>query len=293
MQKYVSTTAIAAVLLAAGATTVPAHAATSSLLVTTINRAGNKIHPKVTAHNMSNNHDYTVKPGKRRTLPSGRYAVLTEITTGDAGSTGSITLAGRMVTVKGATSLTLDARKAKPIKTTLDGHNTGNQTAGICVAQWTWDTVVGSQNPGHLFIMGGSDPALHFQYVAASLATGFEVPSAFVSGAAKGIPTKPSYSFKSSSLATLRLAVRKGKVASPDTWLTMVPQGTAGCNFKGSGIVSTDGYSFAAPTTLTLSLSAGNWDTWLSYPGGSIGTLTSGSRTYTAGKSYTLTMSRK
>jgi hypothetical protein len=292
MRHYILTAAAASALLAAVAgATIPVNAATNSLLVTAVNRAGTTVHPKVTAHNLSTNREYTVKPGTRRTLPSGHYAVLTTITTGDS-STGSITLAGRTVTVKGATKFTFDARKAHALKATLDGHDTSDQSAGICVAQKTSAIVSASASPGQLFVMGGSSSALHFQYVTTWSPTVSDVASAFVSGATKGVPASPSYSFKSASLATLKLTVQKGKVTDPNTWITMVPQGASGCNLHGSGVVSSDGYSFSAPKTLNLSLSASGWDTWLNYPGGT-GSVTSGSRTYAAGKSYTLTMTRK
>jgi hypothetical protein len=274
-------------LVAATSAAAPAEAAAYSLSVTTISRTGHAVSSTVVAHNMTSNQDYTLRSGHRRTLPRGRYAILSRITTISQG-TDWTTLAAHMTTVKDKTTLRLDARKAHTLKISLSGDSTSQQSAAVCVGPFPSTNISVSTAAGHLSLLPATSTALHFQYATSWTSAVGEPPFYFVGGAAKGVPANPAYTFWRSHLATLNLTVRKGTDPSPNTWLEMVPRSANGCNGSQSGVVSAGGYSFAAPTTLAAHVSAGTWDTWVDYRSQA----RSGNRTYVGGRTYSLTFNR-
>src|SRR5262249_11391985 len=144
-------------------TTAPAEAAANSLSVTTISRTGHVVSSTVIAHNMISNQDYTLLSGHRRTLPRGRYAILSKITTISQG-TDWTTLAAHVTTVKGPTTRRLDARRAHPLKFSLGGAPPPQQGAAVGVGHSPPPTISISPAAGLLPLLPATSTALHFQY---------------------------------------------------------------------------------------------------------------------------------
>jgi hypothetical protein len=98
---------------------LPASAATGKLLVTTLGRTGIARSSQIIAWNTGQQAQFQGNSGQAFAVPDGQYAVLAGID--DNGQ--AETLAEALVTVSGTgtTRVTLDARKGKLVKVTLDG----------------------------------------------------------------------------------------------------------------------------------------------------------------------------
>ncbi|MDT0487818.1 hypothetical protein [Streptomyces doebereineriae] len=102
------------------ASAVSAQAASGSLAVTTLGRHGAKVSTTVTVVAVPSGQTYRVTSGKRISLPAGRYLAMTDIWEHGTEGLGTDTIGARVVQVSGSTSVTLDARKGKAVKVSLD-----------------------------------------------------------------------------------------------------------------------------------------------------------------------------
>lgn len=192
---------------------VPAQAATGSLTVTTLGRGGGKVGETVTVIAVSSGETHTVASGKKLALSKGRYIAMTDIYESAKTGLGTDTIGAQVVSVSGNTSVTLDARKGKPVKVSLntpaDVTDPPEISAQVCAAKTDMPSAfsTGGWNiEGSLYAIPNSSKELQFGYLAHW--TGKDTYLA--SGNTTGIPAKPGGSFKLSSLAKVHFAVRGG-----------------------------------------------------------------------------------
>ncbi|MFD7880266.1 hypothetical protein ACFV5G_40425 [Streptomyces sp. NPDC059766] len=195
------------------ASAAPAQAASGSLAVTALGRHGSKVSTTVTVVAVPSGRRYTVRSGKRISLPTGRYVAMTDIYESAPDSLGTDTLGAQVVQVSGSTSVTLDARKGKAVRVSLDtpADVTGpaRLDAQVCAAVTDMPSaygVSGWNEAGHLYVIPNSSKLLKFGY----LANWSGNDSYVVAKNTTGIPTAPGGSFKRSNLATMRFSVRSG-----------------------------------------------------------------------------------
>jgi hypothetical protein len=272
---------VAPLIIAAQA--LPASAASGKLLVTTLGRTGVARLSQIIAWNTGQQAQFLGNSGKSFSVPDGQYAVLAGIEDGPAD-----TLAEALVTVSGTgtTRVTLDARKGKLVKVTLDGKPvTDFVDARICAGPIA--TVEGFQSGGALYVVPTSSHLFSSSYLAAT-------QGAVVSGkATPGIPASLGGAWTSSQLAKVTLVVRSGELISDDTSFALQTQGAnnaVDCHNDLSGPV-THG---PAPYRATTLVSPGTWDVRTddsaTIGGQSFGVGGYGvNRTFTAGHSYQYT----
>jgi len=93
-----------------GIAATPAAAASGSLVITTIGREGTKVTTTIAVSNSVLTTPYTATSGKKLTLPDGTYDLMTDIYNA---ADGTDTIGGKIVTVSGATTTTIDDRGAR------------------------------------------------------------------------------------------------------------------------------------------------------------------------------------
>ncbi|QIY66459.1 hypothetical protein HEP85_39325 [Streptomyces sp. RPA4-2] len=191
-----------------------AQAASGSLAVTTLGRHGGKVSTTVTVVAVPSGQTYRVKSGKRISLPSGRYIAMTDIYESATDGSGTDTIGAQVVQVSGSTSVTLDARKGKAVKVSLDtpADVTGPPqiSAQVCAATVgnmpSAFSAGGWNEQGALYAIPNSSKLLQFGYMAQWSGNDSYVTVKNTTG----IPAAPGGSFTRSKLATMRFSVRSG-----------------------------------------------------------------------------------
>ncbi|MFD9005364.1 hypothetical protein ACFV0T_31180 [Streptomyces sp. NPDC059582] len=188
-------------------------AASASLAVTTLGRSGGKVSTTVTVVAVPSGQRYSVKSGKRISLPAGRYIAMTDIYESRSDGRSTDTLGASVVKVSGSTSVTLDARKGKAVKASLDtpADVTGPAriSARVCAAVSNMPSAFstdGWNDAGALYAIPNSSKLLQFGYMAQWSGNDSYVAVKNTTG----IPAAPGGSFKRANMATMRFSVRGG-----------------------------------------------------------------------------------
>ncbi|MDV9177652.1 hypothetical protein R6V09_46965 [Streptomyces sp. W16] len=236
-----------------------AQAASGSLTVTTLGRHGAKVATTVTVVNASSGERRTVKSGKRLSLPSGKYLAMTDIYESATDGLGTDTIGAQVVSVSGAKSVTLDARKGKAVKVSLDtpADVTGPAriSAQVCAANMDMPSAYsagGWNDAGSLYAIPNSSKLLQFAYMAQWSGSDSYVAVKKTTG----IPAAPGGSFKRSKLATIRFSVRSGTQMGTqnDTALQAAPK-VDDCTTDLYANVTDD----SAPFSTTVHVTPGTW----------------------------------
>jgi hypothetical protein len=267
----------------------PAEASTPSILVTTLGRNGAKVATTASVVNVTTHDTYQVASGKRLYVPSGRYAVLVDIWN-SADSTD--TLGAQVVSVSGTTSVTIDARKGKAFKVSLDSSPGVDYTQGysaqLCVGEFFSGSIGAWGGPGRFFMIPNAAKELRMAYLSYwhPAMTG-DVYA--VTGQTTGLPGSLGKVFARSSLATVSISARRGPASSPDTTLAVQPYGN-NCQM---GLYN-GFYTGQTPVAVKTHLSPGKWtihaDTWGDVAGSTVHVGSwDPTRTLAAGGSYSQT----
>ncbi|MFF8729113.1 hypothetical protein ACF073_21830 [Streptomyces sp. NPDC015171] len=282
-------------LVASAACAVPAQAASASLAVTTLGRHGGKVPTTVTVVAASSGQTYSVKSGKRISLPSGRYIAMADIFESDGDGPGTDTIGAQVVQVSGGKSVTIDARRGKAVKVSLDtpADVTGRPriTAQVCAATSSMPSaysVAGWNDAGALYAIPNSSKLLQFGYLAQ-----WSGDDGYVAVKnTTGIPAAPGGSFKRSKLATMRFSVRGGtQMARQNSTAIQALPKTDDCTTDLMAGVRDD----SAPYTATVHVTPGTWqprDDIFASNGDDVGGGFPKARTLKAGQSVTQSFGR-
>ncbi|MFG2955870.1 hypothetical protein ACGF5O_19375 [Streptomyces sp. NPDC048291] len=283
-------------LVASAASGAAAQAASGSLTVTTLGRHGSKVSTTVTVVAVPSGQTYSVKSGKRISLPSGRYIAMTDIWEHGTEGLGTDTIGAQVVQVSGSKSVTLDARKGKLVKVSLDtpadvtdpprisaqvcAATVGNMPSAFSSGGWN--------DEGALYAIPNSSRLLQFGYLAQ-----WSGDDGYVAVKnTTGIPSAPGGSFKRSKLATMHFSVRAGTqmARQNDTALQAVPK-VDDCTTDLMAEVRGD----SAPYSATVHVTPGTWqprDDIIASNGDDVGGGFPKVRTLTAGQSVTQSFGR-
>ncbi len=272
-----------------------AQAASGSLTVTTLGRHGTKVATTVTVVAVPSDETYSVKSGKKLSLPAGKYLVMADISESTTDGLGTDTIGAQVVTVSGAKSVTLDARKGKAVKVSLDTPADVTEPAMIgaqvCAADATMPSAVavgGGNYAGSVYAIPNSSKLLQFGFMAQWSGN----DSYIAVKNTTGVPAAPGGSFKRSQLATMRFSVRSGtQMANEhDVALQAAPK-IDNC--------TTDMYAAVndstAPYSATAHVTPGSWqprDDIYASNGDDIGGGFPAVRTLKAGQSFTQSFGR-
>ncbi|MGW7722303.1 hypothetical protein [Streptomyces canus] len=278
------------------ASAVSAQAASGSLAVTTLGRHGAKVPTTVTVVAVPSGRTYSVASGKRISLPAGRYLAMTDIWEHGTEGLGTDTLGAQVVQVSGSTSVTLDARKGKAVKVSLDtpADVTGPPriSARVCAATVSNMPSAfssgGWNDQGSLYAIPNSSRLLQFGYLAQWSGNDSYVAVKNTTG----IPAAPGGSFKRSNLATMRFSVRSGTqmARQNDTALQAMPR-TDDCTTD----LMTEVRDDSAPYSATVHVTPGTWqprDDLIASNGDDVGGGFPKVRTLKAGQSFTESFGR-
>jgi hypothetical protein len=200
-------------------------------------------------------------------VPRGTYLVAADVETfSSPGVVASDTLVARSVTVTRNTTVRLDARKGHLLRVALSaaGAQQQLQQEMICLTYPSNNgSVVGAYGPpGTMY----ADPiaSRHVDFVYLSTWAGAGGATYDLSGgSARGIPSNPSYGFRTSSLAHDWVTARAGESLSQDGNLFISPAVPSGCeNTLG------DDANNPFPFSLNEYKSPGRWNAELSFPEG-------------------------
>ncbi|MGQ0465157.1 MAG: hypothetical protein ACT4QG_07515 [Sporichthyaceae bacterium] len=110
---------------AAGLVGLPAIAAGASVTVIATTRTGEKVQPLAYALNMSSGKRYSIDASQSKSLPAGKYAIGAYIQETGTAKSGllDLTVAARIVNVKGATKVAFDVNKAKRVFLGVDDRS--------------------------------------------------------------------------------------------------------------------------------------------------------------------------
>lgn len=289
---FVGVAALAGPLLVPAAS---AQAASGSLTVTTLGRHGAKVATTITVVNASSGETRTVKSGKRLSLPAGKYLAMTDIYESATDGLGTDTIGAQVVTVSGAKSVTLDARKGKAVKVSLDTPADVTQpariSAQVCAADMDMPSAFsagGWNDAGSLYAIPNSSKLLQFGYMAQWSGNDSYVAVKKTTG----IPTAPGGSFKRSQLATLRFSVRAGTQMGTqnDTALQAAPK-VDDCTTDLYANVTDD----TAPFSTAVHVTPGTWqprDDVIANNGDVVSGGFPATRTLKAGQSFTQSFGR-
>ncbi|GIJ80026.1 hypothetical protein SAMN05443287_11727 [Micromonospora phaseoli] len=291
--RAVATALVPAVVVGLAA---PAVAASNTLTITTLDRAGKKVAVTTTVVNLATNSSRSVKSNKATKLPKGTYAVLASISTGSV-----TTLGARTVKVSGASKTTVDARKGKKVRLGLSPAPTGDAvsaqiTAQICTRSdsASYEVEASAWGSGSLHVIPNSSKKLAFAAMGQWSDGSGLTDSYAVMHTSIGVPSGVSRTFKRSSLATVNVAGRQGPSATVDgSHLAVQPTGRVCGDHMYAGLFGAD-----RPYRTKVHLSPGKWDIRASsYAAAKDGsTVVVGGymvpRTVVAGKSYTLNFFR-
>ncbi|MET8080650.1 hypothetical protein [Streptomyces sp. NPDC005303] len=242
------------------ATAVSAQAASGSLAVTTLGRHGAKVATTLTVVAVPSGRTYSVASGKRISLPSGRYLAMTDIWEQGTEGLGTDTIGAQVVQVSGRTSVTLDARKGKAVKVSLDTPadvtDPPRISAQVCagtVSDMPGAFSTGGWNyQGSLYAIPNSSRLLQFGYLAQWTGKDGYVAAKNTTG----IPAAPGGSYKRANLATMRFSVRGGTqmARQNDTALQAAPK-TNDCTTD----LMTEVRDDSAPYSATVHVTPGTW----------------------------------
>jgi hypothetical protein len=278
------------------ASAASAQAASASLAVTTLGRHGGKVPTTVTVVAVPSGQTYTVKSGKRISLPAGRYIAMTDIYESATDGLGTDTVGAQVVKVSGSTSVTLDARKGKAVKVSLDTPADVTAppriSAQVCAATVSNMPSAfssgGWNDEGALYAIPNSSRLLQFGYLAQWSGNDSYVAAKNTTG----IPAAPGGSFKRAKLATMRFSVRSGTqmARQNDTALQARPK-VDDCTTDLMAEVRDD----SAPYSATVHVTPGTWqprDDIMASNGDDIGGGFPKLRTLKAGQSFTQSFGR-
>ena len=245
---------------------------------------------------MPSGQTYSVTSGKRISLPTGRYLAMTDIWEQSADGLGTDTIGAQVVQVSGSTSVTLDARKGKAVKVSLDtpADVTGPPRISAQVCAATVSNLPsafssgGWNYQGSLYAIPNSSQLLQFGYLAQWSGNDSYVAVKNTTG----IPAAPGGSFKRSGLATMRFSVRSGTqlARQNDTALQAMPR-TDDCTTD----LTTEVRDGSAPYSATVHVTPGTWqprDDLVASNGDDVGGGFPKVRTLTAGQSFTQSFGR-
>lgn len=285
-----------AALLPLVASAVSAQAASASLTVTTLGRHGAKVATTVTVVAVPSGQTYSVKSGKRLSLPAGRYLAMTDIYESASDGLGTDTVGALDLKVSGNRAVTLDARKGKAVKVSLDTPADVTEppriTAQVCagtVSNMPSAFSSGGWNyQGSLYAIPNSSRLLQFGYLAQ-----WDGHDSYVAVKnTTGIPAAPGGSYKRANLATMRFSVRGGTqmATQHDTALQAMPK-TDDCTTDLMAEVRDD----SAPYSATVHVTPGTWqprDDIIASNGEDVGGGFPAVRTLKAGQSFTQSFGR-
>ncbi len=237
--------------LAVAGLAVPASAATGKLLVTTLGHTGIARSSQVIAWNIGQSAWFSGNSGRAFSVPDGQYALIAGI---DDNNTAE-TIAESIVTVSGSgtTKATLDGRKGRLVKVTLNGKPvTDYVDARVCAGPSTIAMVEGYQPGGALYVV----PTSSDQFSSSYLAIG---QGAVLSGVvASGVPATLGGAWTTSHLAKLTLTVDSNEQVANDTSYELQPVPSANadqCQNQMWGPVA----AATAPYTSATLVSPGVW----------------------------------
>jgi hypothetical protein len=237
--------------LAVAAQAVPANAATGKLLVTTLGRTGVARASQIVALNVVQNNEFVGNSGRAFSVPDGRYAVIAGI---DDNNTVE-TLAESIVSVTGTatTKVTLDGRKGRLVKVTLNGKRvTDNVLASVCAGPGGIANVEGYQPGGALYVVPSSSHVFSSAYTAVG-------HGAVLSGVAIGVPPSLGGAWKTSQLAKVTTVVKSGEQNAFYTYydlgMQQAPSSSNPCTADPGELVS----GVAAPYRVAELVTPGYW----------------------------------
>ncbi|MEU4419066.1 hypothetical protein AB0F81_00420 [Actinoplanes sp. NPDC024001] len=252
MSTAVATAALVpALLLSTGGS---AAAANHSLTLTALNRSGVKVAVSGNAVHLASNRTYSLRAGKAKKLPKGKYAVLTSIMTGN-----TITLGAKTVKVSGASQVTVDARQGKQVRMSLSPAPAGLEAftgAQICAEGNLGGRVEAEVSSSTaLYVVPSRSKSLQFAALGS-----WSNPTAMTDAYAvlhrtTGVPSSPSRVFSQSRLATASVTARRGPSGAESAILWAQPDDDR-C---GSGLSGSLGTS-ERPSTTKVRFSPGKWE---------------------------------
>jgi hypothetical protein len=272
--------------LVVAAQALPASAATGKLLVTTLDRKGHAVTSSITVstyiRNAAGLPTWTTS-GKTISVADGKYVVLAGIEQTVNGTTVG-TLAETTVTVSGTgtTRVTLDARKGRLIKVTLNGKPVNDYVdARVCVGSSPSRQEL-FESPGDLYVVPSTSSLYSFAYLA-------QGQGAVITAVTQsGIPASPGGSWKSSQLAKVTLHVRSNEQLGSSTSATLQPEPPNGGVDCGTDLGATI-VSNVAPYSESWQVSPDYWDVRtddILNSGFDIGGYEGNQQRFTAGHSY-------
>ena len=202
--------------LVVAAQALPASAATGKLLVTTLGHTGIARSSQIVAWNISQGTEFSGNSGQAFSVPDGQYALVAGI---DDNNTVE-TIAEAIVTVSGTgtTRATLDGRKGRLVKVTLDGKPvTDYVDARVCAGPSTIAMVDGYQPGGAMYVVPSSSRVFNSSYIAVG-------QGAVLTGSAvSGVPANLGGAWTTSRLAKLSLTVDSNEQVAYDTQFVLQP----------------------------------------------------------------------
>ncbi|MFG1997759.1 hypothetical protein ACGFNU_01275 [Spirillospora sp. NPDC048911] len=272
---------------------VPAEAATVTLKVTGVTRKGKKASFTASVQNTKTGSEFRLRSGVSKKVAKGTYTVLAEIPSLGADGYTNSTLGAQVVSLSRSRTVAFDARKGRALTVGLDvdkaKYSQWGQRAAVCTfGAGNRMELEATNSAGGLFVIPNGSGKLAFSYLSEwhpQVSTVGAPETYALTGYSKGIPAKPSYSFRRASLAKTTLYVRRGPALSRDTDVRLAPAPARGkCGLWGV----TDRIS--APFTYTAHVTPGRWqsETYSMYGPNSIGVggWSSPVRSYAKGKSY-------
>ncbi|MEE4545328.1 hypothetical protein V2S66_25600 [Streptomyces sp. V4-01] len=237
-------------------TAEPAQAASGSVTVTTLTRAGGKITTQLTIMNLTTGSLYNGTSGKAVALPKGRYAVSTDIWNNQDDTD---TLGAQVVTVSDSNvATTIDARKGKPLTVglssspgtgysqTLQAHVCGGSNLSLQMG-----LAGGSNNAGHMYVIPNASKDVQFGYLSL-WQKGSD--TLIAKGGYTGLPSAPGGTFARGNMTTVSVQARRGPQEGRYGSLYVEPKYTT-CTTGMPGQLLNDAF----PYTTTLHLTAGTW----------------------------------
>jgi len=276
----------------------PAMAAGSSLTITTIGRNGKAVTGnQATVVNLSSSQSFTAQSGHALSLPSGRYAVITDIETTAPGTEWGMTdtLGTALVNVSGGSRVTLDARQGKAVKVSLNTPAGGGfQTridARACLPGYGAVNVEAYNSPGELFEIPDSSRDFSMSWIQSWLGSNSDY---LLSGVAPTLPSNPSYAYSRAKLAYEYIRVDKGEDLTNNAALTLQPEPANDPGLCGTDLWAGEFQNQSAPYGTEVYTSPGQWiaRTDVTGNGGDIGGGFTQPLTMQAGKTYYQTFGR-
>ena len=240
----------------------PAMAAGSSLTITTIGRNGKAVTGnQETVVNLSSWQSYTAQSGHALPLPAGHYAVIADIETTAPGTEWGVTdtLGTATVNVSGGSRVTLDARRGKPLKVSLNTPAGGGlQTridARACLAGGGVN-VEAFNSPGDLYEIPDSSRDFSLSWLQSWLGSNSDY---LVSGVVPTLPSNPSYAYSRSKLAYEYIRVDQGEELTNDNALTLQPEPANDPGLCGTDLWAGEFQNQGAPYGTEVFTSPGRW----------------------------------